>query len=362
MSTTVNPRQAEIIAREAVEDVIERSWEPKSHLTESIKAVILGTHKTYRYILFNGILAKATNEMCNPLSLQAGSNLEGAFDARSLCHGVVVPIERELLGGRLGESNEPFLNKPARFTELSVNNAVRRGNDTLMLREAIYVLSSLNTSNDALIALRDCVFWIFQRDSRNLEDFLTANNSAFSQSSLANFARHLLSESHEGETSAILSGTTFSLLGILTSRDFFVKTHKVNQAGSSSNEILDIDVYCDHQLIYTAEVKDKIFTVHDVEHAIRKIAISGHTSMLFLKGPSGYLVGASEEEVVRMWRENGFNIYFENVYDYFLAIVSVSEINDLRLFMQIINNHAEKAKVKDTTFNHIATCVQAQGW
>ena len=34
---------------------------------------------------------------------------------------------RIFLGNRLGGSNEPFLNKPARFTELSETNAVRGG-------------------------------------------------------------------------------------------------------------------------------------------------------------------------------------------------------------------------------------------
>lgn len=64
-------------------------------VTEGIKRVLAGTHKTYKYILVNGILAKASSEEVNPIALQAGAPLSGAFDARSLCHKVLVPFERD---------------------------------------------------------------------------------------------------------------------------------------------------------------------------------------------------------------------------------------------------------------------------
>ena len=38
---------------------------------------------------------------------------------------VIVPFDTEVLNKALGGSNEPFLNKPARFPELSTSNAVR---------------------------------------------------------------------------------------------------------------------------------------------------------------------------------------------------------------------------------------------
>ena len=62
-----------------------------------------------------------------------GLPLSGAYDARTVCHKVIVPFEMEVLDKALGGSNEPFLNKPARFPELDKNNAVRRGNDQAIL-------------------------------------------------------------------------------------------------------------------------------------------------------------------------------------------------------------------------------------
>lgn len=84
-----------------------------------IDFVIDNTHLTFKYILFTGILSKATDPTINALCLQAGSSLPGAYDARTVCHKVIVPFEMETLEKALGGSNEPFLNKPARFPELS---------------------------------------------------------------------------------------------------------------------------------------------------------------------------------------------------------------------------------------------------
>ena len=231
MNVTVDAQQAEQILRSSIAQVQSEGWGPSGPYSDQIQAVILGTHKTYRYILLNGLLAKATNEDCNPVVLQAGSELDGAFDARSLCHGVVVPLERELLGDRLGASNEPFLNKPARFPELVTTNAVRRGNDTRMLHDAIEVLSNIATSVEARTALNDCIYWVFQRESRNLMDHLSGNDGDFQQSSLIAFAEELISKSVEGETCALLAGTTFNIAALALGRPFEVRTHKVNQAG-----------------------------------------------------------------------------------------------------------------------------------
>jgi len=100
---------------------------------ELIDFVLDNTHLTYKYILVTALAAKATDGNINPLALQAGSSLPGAYDARSICHGAIVKFEMTKLGKALGGSNEPFLNKPARFPELSKTNAVRRGRDQQIL-------------------------------------------------------------------------------------------------------------------------------------------------------------------------------------------------------------------------------------
>ncbi|MBW4660785.1 MAG: restriction endonuclease, SacI family [Drouetiella hepatica Uher 2000/2452] len=113
---TVDQRLAKQLLRESIAIAQDNPREiPATKWDTEIRTIIQGKHLTFRYILVTALLGKATNSSINALTLQAGANVEGAYDARSLCHGVVVPLERQLLNSSLGGSNEPFLNKPARF-------------------------------------------------------------------------------------------------------------------------------------------------------------------------------------------------------------------------------------------------------
>ena len=120
----------------------------KDLISSQITVVLQANHKTYKYVLITGLLAKATNEKINALALQAGAPFEGTYDARSLCHNVLVPFERDFLQNALGGSNEPFLNKPARFTHLSDTNAVRKGEDREVLKLLIEIFNSIKTSSE----------------------------------------------------------------------------------------------------------------------------------------------------------------------------------------------------------------------
>ena len=355
MSVTVDHSEADQVLRDAIMAVVLREWMPHSEFSGDIAKIVLGEHKTYRYILINGLLAKATNETCNPLVLQAGSTLSGAFDARSLCHKVVVPLEKELLGGRLGASNEPFLNKPARFPELSSSNAVRKGMDTELLATLISIFRKLNSSLTAVEALKDSLYFVMQRESRNLSDLLPDVSTSKSEALLVPFAKYFVTESHGGETSAIVAGTCFSLLGKILGSDFDVRTHKVNQAGSSSNEVSDIDVYEEGCLIYSAEVKDKIFSAADVEHAIRKVAEADHFALIFLKGPRAHLVDTTEDHLIELWAAKGVALYFIGVVDYLASIltISIADVISVDDFIRFLSLHAESAIISDSTFSHL---------
>ncbi len=100
---TVDPRAAERLLREAIAIAQDDSSQlPVTQWNTEIRTIIQGKHLTFRYILVTALLGKAINPRINALSLQAGANLDGAYDARSLCHGVVVPLERQLLNRSLG--------------------------------------------------------------------------------------------------------------------------------------------------------------------------------------------------------------------------------------------------------------------
>ena len=282
-------------------------------ITGRIKVILHGTHKTYKYILVNGILAKAVSEQVNPISLQAGAPFAGAFDARSLCHKVLVPFERDFLSNVLGGSNEPFLNKPARFTHLSEDNAVRKGEDHKTLLLTIDLLSSIKSSSDAKAYLA-CVFSILRTQieaKQNELDEISHFNPTLIE--LYEFSVRFMKSSFEGETAVIIVGTIESLLHTQLKGNFQVISHKINQSGASSKETGDIDIFHGNRLYCSIEVKDKNFNAHDVAHAFNKVLQAGGKKAVFVHGTH---TSFDKEEVAKKlieFEEKGLFVVLQDV-------------------------------------------------
>lgn len=280
MPVSIDHKKAEEIILKAYRSTCTKN----DDITNAIKKVLFGTHKTYKYILVNGILSKASNNEANPIALQAGAALPGAFDARSLCHKVLVPFERDFLNNILGGSNEPFLNKPARFTHLSKYNAVRKGKDKETLLLLIEIFSAIHTSEEASDYLA-CVLSILQEQIKEAnKTFANVVNYSPALIEIYEFSLLFISKSFEGETSAIIVGALELLLHEYMDGNYIVKTHKVNQSGASSKEVGDIDVYRDAEFYYSIEVKDKDFNEYDVGHAFNKVIHNKGKKAAFIYG------------------------------------------------------------------------------
>lgn len=262
-----------------------------------INSILRGSHKTYRYILVNALLAKSTNVEIDALSLQKGDGKSGKFDARTLCHKVIVPFEKLKLPGCLGDSNEPFLNKPARFVSLSLHNAVRAGKDRETLENLIFVLSQIHTSKDAYSYLKSAMFTLVANHEEYLRKFAIADTlidvSDFSQLVL-DYIYKITEHTMEGEVCPLVIA---ELEQLYLGKDFKVIPHKVNESGSSSKEVGDIDVFdSEGALVNSIEVKDKTFSVQDVIHAITKFRQANLSSSLFVYGKN---VSFNEDEVYK---------------------------------------------------------------
>lgn len=94
---------------------VDSATELPAAVSDAIDRAINSKTKTYRYVLPTQLLAKVVDMQLDARSVQAGSGLSGAFDARSLCHEVIVPFDREN-DSVLGGSSSPYLNNPLRIT------------------------------------------------------------------------------------------------------------------------------------------------------------------------------------------------------------------------------------------------------
>ncbi|WP_293928964.1 restriction endonuclease, SacI family [Sphingobacterium sp. UBA6320] len=342
MAVTVDKVLAKKVLIKAYEE------EPTSKITfeTEINFVLNSNHKTYKYILINGLLAKATVNTVNPLALQAKSKLKGAYDARSLCHSVLVPFEREVLNNRLGGSNEPFLNKPARFEELSTSNAVRRGADAEVLLQLIRIFSGLKSSAEAYINLQYSLKLI--KEIVPLEISLALdyeeNYESIEIIKIKKFCKELVKKSFEGKTAVLVVGAIEKMYYEDISNKFSVFVHNVNQSGASSKEIGDIDIYYDSEALYLIEVKDKNFSAYDIEHVYQKAILKNIHRAYFIYNN----VRNFDKEKVENFRSKlntkNFNLTFIDIDSYVEFMLSRSIKITFPIFIRLIKETALEIK------------------
>lgn len=87
-------------------------------LATDIRAAVNSKSKSYRYVLPTQLAAKAASPDLDCRCLQMARGGRGAFDARTIAHGVVVPFD-QTNNNVLGGSPEPYVNNPLRVSEVS---------------------------------------------------------------------------------------------------------------------------------------------------------------------------------------------------------------------------------------------------
>lgn len=355
----VNSDEAEKIFRKAFSLSTSTDFVLQSLWDKEISEIINGSHLTYRYLLVTALLAKATNEKVNTLALQAKSSLSGAYDARSLFHSVIVPLERELMARALGGSNEPYLNKPARYQEISRNNPVRRGKDKRTLETLIKVLSNINTKEIAFKGLCSALYCAIQKAGVMTSELTRLELDSSNQFEILEFVKDFITSSIEGQTSPLMVGVVLSIFLEQINAEFDVIVHPVNQSGASSKEVSDVDIKKLDSIFTAIEIKDKLFTDSDVEHAAFKAKKYNLPVIIFAKGPNGNYRGESLKTLAdKIEEKEGIKVIFIEVKVLLLNVLAFCNQVTSEQFFSKLKYYAEAARVKDDVFSHIENLIQ----
>ena len=357
---TVDQRAAEQVFREAITIAQDDSRQiPGTEWDIEIRTIIQGKHLTFRYILVTALLGKATNPSINALALQAGADAEGAYDARSLCHGAVVRLERQLLSSSLGGSNEPFLNKPARFPMISPSNAVRAGKDKELLLILHKVLSEIETSEQSFNGLCTAVRQTIERQATRSGLLSQLSESANSHLKIIDFVDAFVTKSIEGQVAAIVTGTILSTY-FDQFEGFEVIVHPVNQSGASSNEVADIDIKKNGKNFVAVEVKDKQFSEQDVDHAAFKASQYGLKSITFVIGVNGICIGSSLEQIATtVLLTRNVNVIFVDLVPFIRAVIALGPEFPFANFFAKLQYYAIVTRVRDEVYEHMEHVFQS---
>lgn len=274
-----------------------------SDIAPTIDFILSGKNcLTYRYILLTALTAKATNEDVDILSLQASDESDGAYDARSLCSHVVFKFQRDFLDDVLDGSNEdPLVNNPGRHPRLSKSNKSAGGDS----KKALFMLcDNLPTVNNSEVARDNLDYFISKclaMAEAKREQASSFNTSIVTTDVFAtrHFMNSLLDKNFGGLALLLVANAIFTVTHP-ASRGFRVVPHPVNQAGTSSHQMSDLDIFNEDGTPHLAiELKDRPFTAAEVDKAAKTAFECGAPAMLFIAGRSSSL----NDEVYRYFND-----------------------------------------------------------
>jgi hypothetical protein len=285
------------IDKEKAEQILQTEWNNvqssnqnqyvKQKITGKIREVLNASQLTYKYILFTNILAKAVNSDIHYRSMQSKSNLDGAYNARSLGHKVVVEWEKEN-GERLGGSNEPFLNQPARDPEFDLENAARSESAQKRLYNLLNTLEDeANTGNiDPLNVLRQSLHEFSQLESQTIDP---VDPSDVPYHELKPVVKRFISTSGGGERLAAVTAGVYRTYYAQAGEGWKIDAEHANVPDKFSKSAGDVEVFRElrgreDELVRAVEVKDKPVERSDIQDSITKAKQAGLGEYLFVIG------------------------------------------------------------------------------
>lgn len=269
------------VDQDEARDALNEAWsqiptngKPPKPMQDLIEKVLNATDVTYKYILVTGFLAKYVNKAVHARALQKGSPLPGAYDARSLCHGVVVRFEKTK-GNLFGLSNEPFVNKPARHPEHDKANT--------QLRNTVIATATHDALEEAQKRSRGDVFAGLVHILR-IGSQIAAKEKQVEVATRANretvcsFVTEFLKQADGGARLVAIWGAFTTLL----SPEDDIRVYSPNAPDKFSKTVGDVEVRVEKKIVTATECKQRPLNLDDVKHGIKKAADNGVPEYLFV--------------------------------------------------------------------------------
>lgn len=312
--------------------------------TQRIKDIIHGKQLTYKYILLTATLAKAVNPNIHYRALQQGSKLQGAYDARSIAHSIVVPFEKSH-GERFGGSNEPFLNRPARYPEFDLSNRDRNRNAQRQLYSLLEDCQNSSAKDKTLpIAVLRQILKEMLCLSPTKKEFQLPPVKVSLQT-ITKMVEDFLAVSGSGERLVAVCAAAFASMDKVSGGRLKVKAYPVNWPDKFAKTAGDIEFYLDAKIVKAAESKDKPISASDVRHCQMKAKRHGITEYIILNG-AGIIANdkVSIDKFIESQLQEGINLYLMSVpsglFPYFLYLGEQGR----RLFLTEVGNYLNEIK------------------
>lgn len=273
-ATSVDHKKARAILDKAWAKVDDLGITPPSTTISPVEGIIRSRSVTFKYILVTGVLAKCVNRAVHPRALQAASKLVQAYDARSLCHKVVVGFEKEK-GNLWGLSNEPFVNKPARHPEHDKNNPQLKDKPLAALLHDVLEYCHTAQSDEVFSTL---VYILRVSKNQAAAQVHATAKTEVTYQQVKVFIEKLLAESDGGARLVAAVGTLVTLLN----PGFEVRVYSPNVSDKFARTAGDIEIFREGRILSAYECKHRPTNQDDIIHGIKKAKERGVCEYVFV--------------------------------------------------------------------------------
>ncbi len=275
---------------------------------ESIVRAINSGTKTYRYVLPTQLLAKLVRPELDCRSVQAGSGLIKSFDARSICHGVIVPFDRAN-NSVLGGSAEPYLNNPLRIPAIVPAERPSQ-KDKVGFDDLMNVLDySQEHSHQVPFLVRWTLNAVRNRLAEVLVTYPVPNRLSLKQAidALENF----LSDRTGGLRFQSVAVALFRSVGDRFGLYCDVRCNNINAADASTGNAADLEcIDAAGNVVFAVEAKDRELEFRHIQDKLPSVRQKGIRELLFIVrgGARADEAGAIDDAIVHEF-VTGQNVY-----------------------------------------------------
>jgi len=176
------------------------------------------------------------------------------------------------------------------------------------------------------------------------------------------FIIHFIAKSFQGETCAITVGAIEKMYLLELKENYSVIPHKINQSGASSKEVGDIDVFKKSQFQYAIEIKDKHFTVQDVEHALNKMIKGGATKGIFVYGPRASYDEKKVRAGLNKFKGKKFFPLFVDIYNYSRMMLFRCSSSEKESFLKAVMETVSQSNAREDVRKWIKEVLKELDW
>lgn len=283
-------------------------------LCKRINRAINSQTKSYRYVLPTQILAKIVDPTLDSRSLMMRSDLEGAFDPRSLCKDVIVRFDgnnENVLGG----SQDPYVSKPLRHPTLSLDH-IDELRDKDGWKNLVSILSYVENMREIEITetvFKQVLLEIYHRLSTMVVRYPIPKR--ISLQTTKNIVERFLDIPSGGEHPVVITYAIFKTISEKFNLYDEIKRAKINASDASTGMPSDIQCVSEGEIVLTIEVKDIALSISPIKSKLKDARSQQVSNLLFIAQR-----GITDEREINSLIEHEFsggqNIYIFNILDF----------------------------------------------